>query len=75
MKNKSSDKLPTIIDNREIFCDNEYMSRERIKSECKCIKSSVCQALCDLLRNNQIKWAYDLLDYHKKQWVNTSNHI
>lgn len=66
MNKKTYNNDLTIIENNTLMCDNDYMDRERIKKDCRCIKSSTCQAICDLLRNKQLKWAFELLEHSKK---------
>lgn len=45
----------------EVFCDKEFMDKNRIRQECNCIKKQTCLAIADLLINHKKSQAEDLL--------------
>jgi len=41
--------------------DMDFMNKEKIESECNCVRKDICKAVCDLLMNGKIQEATDLL--------------
>lgn len=70
MKNNRAECKPTIV-NREILMseDNDFMSKERIDSDCdiECSKRKTCKAICDLLQNGKHDLALNQLENETNQ--------
>jgi len=71
MKWKTFISHPTICD-KDLMCDWEFMNKDIIRDKCDCLNQSVCMMLVDLIRNNRLEEASDIIENHLWQVLDTT---
>jgi len=53
----------------EVFCNMEFMNKDRIIHECSCVKKTTCLSIAELLKANKRNQATDLmiLNFNKNE--------